>query len=101
MRKLSYAIGLFQSASLAIYAISLFIEANKIQSKVGSPIVETIIYLVFAVLIFVCASGINQSKSWAKTPYLLAQVFGLVVAYTLFAGSATIYKGLGAAIGAL
>ena len=98
MRKLSYVVALLESLSLFFYSISILIKATQVNSKVGSPIVETIIYLIFAVLIYICGRGVNQAKEWARTPYLLGQVFGVIVAYTLFSGTGATYKVVGLVI---
>lgn len=95
MRKLSFTIATLESVALGVYAVSILITANQAKSKVGSPIIETIIYLVFAILIFLCARGTWNGKDWAKTPTLLIQAFMLIVAYTLFSGTAAIYKAIG------
>ncbi|MEN9741237.1 MAG: hypothetical protein RIR66_193 [Actinomycetota bacterium] len=99
MRKLSYAVALLESFALVSYAISIIVSATQVDSKVGSPIVETIIYLIFAGLIFACGQGVNKAKDWARTPYLLSQAFGLIVAYTLLAGTEVTYKVIGLLIG--
>lgn len=99
MRKLSYAVALVESLALIGYAISIMVTATKVNSKVGSPIVETIIYLIFSGLIFACGYGVNNAKDWARTPYLLSQAFGLIVAYTLIVGTQTNYKVSGLLIG--
>lgn len=99
MRKLSYAVALLEALGLVSYAISIIVKATQVNSKVGSPIVETIIYLIFAALIFACGQGVIRAKDWARTPYLLGQLFGLIVAYTLLAGTGTAYKAVGLIIG--
>lgn len=99
MRKLSFAVALLESLALVSYAISILIAANRVDSKVGSPIIESIIYLIFAALIFACGQGVNKARDWARTPFLLGQAFGLIVAYTLFAGTQTTYKAVGLVIG--
>lgn len=99
MRKISYGIAVAQGLALAIYAVSLLITAIRIDSKVGSPISETIIYLIFAALIILVARGFNKSQSWARTPYLVIQLFLGIVAYTLFVGSGLSYKLSGVILG--
>ena len=99
MRKLSYAVALLESFALVGYAISIMVTATKTNSKVGSPIVETIIYLIFAGLIFACGYGVNKTRDWARTPYLLGQAFSLIVAYTLLAGTEVTYKVVGLLLG--
>lgn len=99
MRKLSYLIGVSQSLALAVYAISLVIAASRVETTLGSPIVETIIYLIFALLILLVSRSFNRAQSWARTPYLVTQMFGVIVAYTLLSGDELIYRVTGVLIG--
>lgn len=100
MRKISYGIAVAQGLALAIYAVSLLVTAIQVDSEVGSPISETIIYLIFAALILLVARGFNKGQSWARTPYLVIQLFLGIVAYTLFVGSGASYKVSGVILGA-
>lgn len=99
MRKVASRIALIESLTLAIYALSLLISASINGTTVGSPIVETVIYLIFSTLIFFVARGFSRAQSWSRTPYLLAQIFIGIVAYTLISGTETGYKLAGILIG--
>ena len=99
MRTLCYRIGLAQSFSLAIYALSLVIAASKLESTLGSPVVETIIYLLFALAIYFVSRGFNRAQNWARTPYLVIQMFGIIVAYTLLSGNDLGYRIAGLVLG--
>jgi hypothetical protein len=99
MRKVASRIALIESLALAIYALSLLISASINGTTVGSPIVETFIYLIFSTLIFFVARGFIRAQSWSRTPYLLAQIFIGIVAYTLISGTETGYKLAGILIG--
>lgn len=99
MRRVSYGIAVAQGIALAIYAVSILVTAIQVESKVGSPISETIIYLIFAALIILVARGFNKAQSWARTPYLVIQLFLGIVAYTLFVGTETSYKVSGIVLG--
>lgn len=99
MRRVSYLIGLSQSIVLAIYAISLVIAASQVESTLGSPIAEAVIYLMFAALIYLVSRGFYQAKNWARTPYLVTQMFGVIIAYTLLAGDQLPYRLAGLIIG--
>ena len=48
----------------------------------SAPVVEIIIYLIFAAGIGLIARGMSAARSAARPPYLLAQIFVLIVAYT-------------------
>ena len=99
MRRLCYRIGLAQSLVLAVYAISLVIAASRVESTLGSPIVETIIYLIFALAIYLTSRGFNRAQNWARTPYLVIQMFGIIVAYTLLSGDDLGYRVAGLVVG--
>lgn len=99
MRKISYAIAVAESLALAFYAVSLIVTAIRVNSTVGSPIIETIIYLIFATLIYLVGRGLNKNQNWARTPYLLMQVFIGIVAYTLFVSTDLTYKSSGVVLG--
>lgn len=99
MRKVSYLIGFAESIALAGYAASLLIAAKLANSTVGAPAIETAIYLIFATLIFLTTNGVRNIRSWARTPYLLIQIFMVIAAYTLLSGTELSYKISGAVIG--
>lgn len=99
MRRISYLIGLSQSLLLGGYAIAIFIIGVRLESTLGSPVVESIIYLIFAAAIFFVSRGFARVQNWARTPYLVTQMFGLIVAYTLLAGDELNYRITGALVG--
>lgn len=101
MRKVSYVVGLIESIGLAIYALTIFISSQTVQSKVGSPVIETAIYFIFGLLIFFTSRGFKNAKTWARTPYLVTQLFMFVTAYTLIAGTTSAYKISGVIVGLL
>lgn len=99
MRKVSYLVGFIEASALASYAISLLIAAKNANSTVGAPVIETVIYLIFAALILLTALGIKNGQSVARTPYFLIQIFVGILAYTLFAGTDVAYKAAGVIVG--
>ena len=99
MRRVSYFIGLSQSLLLGGYAIAILIVGTQLESTLGSPVVESIIYLTFALGIFFVSRGFARAQNWARTPYLVTQMFGLIVAYTLLAGDNLSYRITGVLVG--
>lgn len=99
MRKIPFTVVILESLAVVGYAISLMITALRVKSTVGSPIIETIIYLIFASLIFIVAIGIYKKRPSANTPFFVIQFFALVISYTLIAGTKTSYQISGVVIG--
>lgn len=91
-----------EAVGLVLYCIALGIAAFGSQgAKLSAPIVEIVIYLIFAAGIGLIARGMFAGRVGARPPYLLAQVFVLIVGYTLFVGDGTVVKVFGVAIGLL
>lgn len=101
MRKSSFVVGLAEAFSLVLFAGSIIVNAKRDHSTVGSPTVQAIIYLIFAFLIVVFSYGKLRGKMWARTPYILFQIFGFVIAYTLASGTGTEAKLAGAYVAVL
>jgi len=99
MRRITFGIAVFESLALAVYAVSILVAAIRVNSKVGSPISETIIYLIFALAIYFVGRGINKAQSWARTPFVVIQAFVGITAYTLFVGTEITYKLSGVLLG--
>ena len=91
-----------EAAGLVVYCIALAVAAlNSQGATVSAPVVEIIIYLIFAAGIGLIARGMSAARSAARPPYLLAQIFVLIVAYTLFVGDGSTVKAFGIGIGIL
>lgn len=99
MRRVSYLIGVGQSLLLGGYAIALLVVVTRLESTLGSPVVETIIYLIFAAGIFLVSRGFLRAQNWSRTPYLVIQMFGVIVSYTLLSGDDISYRITGAIVG--
>ena len=99
MRQVSYWVAVLESVSLAIYAVSLLLTSLSNETTLGSPVVETIIYLIFAALIYLVARGVRNAKSWARTPYFVTQLFVGITSYTLIAATQMGYRLVGLLIG--
>lgn len=73
---------------LVIFAASLGIASfNTRGTNTGaSPLAEVIIYLLFALCMGLIARGLWRRSRLARTPMVLAQVFGLISAWLFLEG---------------
>ena len=95
MKKLVIAIGAIESAVIFLYGLSIVIRGTVEHSSVGSPLVQFIIYTIFAASLAACTRGISKQQNWARTPFYLLQLFIGIAGYTLFSGTIMIYKVIG------
>ena len=74
--------------ALAVLAYTLGIALSGIQNpgSVAAPAVEALIYLVFALGIALVVKGLWQARRWARTPFVVVQLFALVTGWTLLQG---------------
>jgi hypothetical protein len=92
VKKLVLAIGAVESLAIFIYGLSIVIRGTVEHSSVGSPLVQFIIYSILAGSLAACTRGISKNQNWARTPFLLLQLFIGIAGYTLFSGTILIYK---------
>lgn len=90
--------GLLQAVALVVFAMSIVVESERVNSTVGKPIAEAVIYAVFAVALAGLTSQLGRGRSWARTPFLVMQLFALIVGYTLLKGSGDWAHAAGAAV---
>ncbi len=98
MRKVAVGIGLVEAVSLIAYAMSVIVNANKVHSTVGAPTILAGIFTIFGLLMLLMVYGVNKGKAWARTPFMMAQLFAGIVAYTLVSGTGTEAKLTGIAV---
>ncbi len=96
------AIGAVQVLGLIVFCIANGIAATHSSGATASsaPIVSIAIFLLFAIGLAVVVRGLLRDSKAARAPYFMAQIFGLVIAYTFYAGDGAATKTLGAVIGA-
>lgn len=77
-----------EAVAIVVFAIALGVASfNTRGTNTGaSPVAEVIIYLLFAVGMGLIARGLWRRNRLARTPMVLAQVFGLVSAWLFFEG---------------
>ena len=101
MKKLTIAIGTVESAAIFLYGLAIVIKGTLDKSTAGSPLAQFVIYSIFAASLAACTRGISKQQNWARTPYLLLQMFVVVAGYTLFSGTAMVYKVIGVVVTAV
>lgn len=84
---------------LLAYAVALAVSVRADGGKVSVGPVLVSLYVIYAVLLALVGRGLSRGKHWARTPYGLAQVFGLIVAYTLWHGTGAWPHVLAVAVG--
>lgn len=81
------------------YALTVGLASRSSRgSSVNAAGVEIAIYLAFAVLMGLLAHALWRRKPLARTPFLLSQLFVIIIGYTVFAGDGTAVKVVGAAV---
>jgi uncharacterized protein YacL len=100
MRRTVIAIGSLQCLALLVFAVAIVVNAQRVNSTVGKPVVEAIIFATFGVCIGFLSWGFSLGRAWTRTPLALLQVFAGIVGYTLLAGSGQAAHAAGAAVSA-
>ena len=98
MKRLAINIGVIEAATIFLYGLSIVIRGTVEHSSVGSPLVQFIIYSMFAAALAACTRGITRDQNWARTPFFLLQLFIGIAGYTLFSGTLAIYKVIGVVV---
>ena len=98
MKRLAVIVGAIEAATIFLYGLSIVIRGTVEHSSVGSPLVQFIIYSMFAASLAACIRGITRDQNWARTPFFLLQLFIAIAGYTLFSGTLAIYKVVGVVV---
>ena len=77
-----------EAVAIGVFAIALGIASfNTRGTNTGaSPVAEVVIYLLFAAGVGLIARGLWRRNRLARTPMVLAQVFGLISAWLFWEG---------------
>ena len=89
VRKVAMGVGLIEAVSLIAYAISVVVNANRVHSTVGAPTILAGIFTIFGLIMLMVVQGIRGGKQWARTPFMMSQLFAGIIAYTLVSGTGT------------
>ena len=101
MKKTTLAIGAIESGAIFLYGLVIVIRGTLEKSTVGSPLVQFIIYTIFALSLAACTRGISKYQNWARTPFYLLQLFIVIAGYTLINGTLLVYKVVGVIVAAV
>ncbi|MBM3682094.1 MAG: hypothetical protein FJW84_01385 [Actinobacteria bacterium] len=89
-----YRIGIIQGISLAVYTIwaatSAFVTRDI--ERIDTFITENIVYLIFIILIILVAKGFQKLKRFAYTPFLLIQLFAIIIGWPFLEAPSLIAK---------
>ena len=96
-----YFISIFQGISLLVYTLIAFVGAlvtGEIE-RVDTFIAENLLYFLLIVLILIVGVSFRKHKRASYTPFLLIQMFALIIAWPLLQNEKLIPQGLGLLIG--
>jgi len=96
-----YFITIFQGISLLVYTSIAFVGAlitGEIE-RVDTFVAENLLYLLLIFSILIIAKNFKKMKRAAFTPFLLIQLFALIIAWPLLQSDKLITQGLGLLIG--
>jgi hypothetical protein len=101
VKKTTLTIGAIESGVIFLYGLVIVIRGTLEKSTVGSPLVQFIIYTIFALSLAACTRGISKHQNWARTPFYLLQLFIVIAGYTLINGTLLVYKVVGVIVAAV
>ena len=96
-----YFISIFQGISLLVYTLIAFAGAlvtGEIE-RVDTFVAENLLYLLLIFLILIVGINFRKHKRASYTPFLLIQMFSLIIAWPLLQNEKLITQGLGLLIG--
>jgi hypothetical protein len=91
-------IAVLEALALTAYAVGIGVSALQNPGSVAAAPVEIVLYLVFAAGLVAIARGLWGRRSIARTPFAVAQMFGLVIGWTLTQGDGDLVHRLGYAV---
>jgi hypothetical protein len=94
-------IAVIEATGIAVYGISIGLAGLSNPGSVAAPPVQLVLYLLFASGIAATAWALWKRRHGARTPFVVIQLFALVVGYTLMQGDGDAIHRLGWAVLAL
>lgn len=91
-------IAALEALALAAYAVGIGVSAVQNPGSVAAAPVEIVLYLIFAGGLVAIARGLWGRRSMARTPFAVAQLFGLVIGWTLTQGDGDLVHRIGYAV---
>ena len=83
------AVAALEAVALLAYAVSLAVASFQNPDSISAGPVVVAIFALFALGVGLCARGLWRRSRAARTPFGVAQLFGLVTGYTLVQGDGT------------
>jgi hypothetical protein len=94
-------LGGIEALAITAYAVGIGVAAAQSPGSVAAAPAEIVLYLIFAAGVAVCVRGLWRHRRWARTPFGVVQIFGLVVGWTLTQGDGDVVHRVGYAVLAL
>jgi hypothetical protein len=88
-------LAVLEGLAIAAYAVTIGVSALQTSGSPAAPPVEIALYLIFAAGLLAIARGLWNRRSMARTPFAVAQLFGLVTGWTLTQGDGDLVHRLG------
>ncbi len=79
-------IGTLEALGLVAYAVAIALAARQVGEDGAAAPVQVVIYVLFALGIALVVRGLLSRRRLARGPYVVTQLFGLVVGWTLASG---------------
>lgn len=91
-------VGVVEALGLVAYAVAIAISAWQVGEDGAAAPVQVVIYVLFALGILLVLRGLLAGRRLARGPYVVTQMFGLIVGWTLAAGDGTLVHVAGWAV---
>ena len=85
--RVAIAIAALETLGVVLYAITVAVAAIRTPGTISAWPVEVAIYLIFAGGLFLVLRGLIDGRGFARAPFVVAQMFGLIVGWTLLSGT--------------
>ncbi len=95
--KIAVFIGIFQGLSLAGFGIFVLISAflaNSIE-RMSTLITEVILYILLGIMVLLISKGFNNLKRLTFTPFVLTQLFVVIIGWPLIQDDQRLTQALG------
>jgi len=89
------AVAVLEAAALVAYSLGIGISDLQDSKSLAAAPIEIVIYLLFACGIGFCAWGLWRRKRSARTPFGVAQLFGIIIGWTLTQGDGDLTHRIG------
>ena len=91
-------IAVVEAVGIAAYGLSIGLAGLQNPGSVAAPVIQVVLYLLFAAGIGATGWALWRQRHVARSPFVVIQLFALVVGYTLMQGDADAIHRLGWAV---